>query len=258
MVSDYWKREAGDAFRPHHLAVLAGCMAVTAATSLLMPGMPDAVYRFFIRVFAMNNWTEIILINDYMGVFFALFWVGVIDLIRVYVQPKEEGYLGILLSKPLDRTQYLFAKVLSSFGVIAGMGAALSLFLPLKIALINGTADLHPGGIVCAGVVTTAAVLALLALLNLVFLFAQETYYAVLLSFLVFALVVLPAGVFTYRPDVFQGRAMLRVITVFPVNLIWLSEGLPKITPILVLLAVAAGALLLTGSGWRLRRMDIE
>jgi hypothetical protein len=257
MLSDYFKHEVRAAFRPYHLVVLASYMAGSVGMSFLFPSMPEAIYRFFKKVFAMNNWTEIILINDFTGIFFILFWVGVIDLLRVYVLPKEEGYLELLFSKPLSRAQYLFANVLPVFGIIAGMGIVLSLFLPLKIALINGTADLHLAGVMCAGIVTTTLVLSLLALLNLVFLFARETYYAVLLAFVVFMLMVLPGSIFMYRPDVFQDHAALRDLIIFPGNLLWFSESLPMITPIILIVAVATSALLLAGSSWRLKRLDI-
>jgi hypothetical protein len=257
MLSDYSKHEVRAAFRPYHLVVLVNYMAGSVGMSFLFPSMPEAIYRFFKKVFAMNNWTEIILINDFTGVFFMLFWIGVIDLLRVYVLPTEEGYLELLLSKPISRAQYLFANVLPAFGIVAGMGIVLSFFLPLKIALINGTADLHLAGVVCAGIVTTALVLSLLALLNLVFLFARETYYAVLLAFVVFTLAVLPGSVFMYRPDVFQDHATLRNLIIFPGNLLWFSESLPKITPIILSAAVATSALLLAGSSRRLSRSDI-
>jgi hypothetical protein len=127
----------------------------------------------------------------------------------------------------------------------------------LKIALINGPADLHLSGVLCAGVVTTAFALMLLALLNYVFLFSTEIYYAALLAFVLSALVILPGAIFMYRPDVFQGHATLRDLIVFPGNLLWHSESLPKITPIVLLVAVATGTLLLAGGGRRLRKMDI-
>jgi hypothetical protein len=257
MLSDYSKREARAAFRLYHPIVLSVCMAGSVGLSFLLPGMPATIYRFFRKVFAMNNWTEIILINDFMGVFFALYWVGVIDLLRVYTLPKEEGYLELLLSKPLGRTQYLFARALPAFGMIAAMGIILSFFLPLKIALINGSADLHLFGVLCAGFVTTAYALMLLALLNLVFLFSSETYYATLLAFILFALVALPGSIFMYRPDVFQGHAALRDLIVFPCNLLWRGESLPKITPALMFSAAAVSAILLAGGGRRLRRMDV-
>jgi hypothetical protein len=97
----------------------------------------------------------------------------------------------------------------------------------------------------------------LLALLNLAFLFSSETYYATLLAFILFALVVLPGSIFMYRPDVFQGHAALRDLIVFPCNLLWRSESLPKITPALLLSAAAVSALLLVGGGRGLKRMDV-
>jgi ABC-type transport system involved in multi-copper enzyme maturation permease subunit len=256
MLSDYSKREVRAAFRLHHLAVLAGFLATSVGLSFLFPGMPGTVYRFFLKVCAMNNWTEIILINDYMGVFFALYWVGVIDLLRVYTLPKEEGYLELLLSKPLGRTRYLFARALPAFGVIAGMGIVMTLFLPLKIALINGAADLRPSDVFCAGIVITAVTLTLLALLNLMFLFSPETYYSVALAFVVFMFTVLPGSIFMYRPDVFQGQATLDLI-LFPANLLWHGELLPKITPIILLVAAAISILSLVGGGRRLKKLDI-
>jgi hypothetical protein len=134
----------------------------------------------------------------------------------------------------------------------------LLLFMPLKIALINGTADLHLVSVVCAGIVITTLVLTLLALLNLVYLFARETYYAVLLAFAVYALVILPIALFMYRPDLFQDRSALRNLLVFPSNLLWMSDGLPNIAPLLVLAGATLIVVLLTWGGWRLKRMDIQ
>jgi ABC-type transport system involved in multi-copper enzyme maturation permease subunit len=257
MISEYSKQEARTAFRQRHIAVLLGCMAGSVATSYLLPSMPEAVYRFFKKIFAMNNWTEIILINDFTGVFFALFWLGVVDLLRVYVMPSEEGYLGLLLAKPITRSQFLLAKTLPVFAVIGGIGVALSLFLPLKIALINGSADLRFAGVVCAGIVTAALAIALLALLNLVFLFAGETYYAVIFAFIIFTLAVLPAALFMYRPDVFQARPGMRNLFVFPGNLLWFSASLPELTPLILLAATLFTATLLAGGGRRLKSMEI-
>jgi hypothetical protein len=258
MLTDYAKQEARAAFRLHHLVILAVGLIGQVVTSFLLPSMPESMYLFFKKVFVLSNWTEIILMNDFLGLFSALFWVGVIDLLRIYVLPKEEGYLELLLSKPLGRTEYLFAKVLPAFGVVGGLGVILLLFLPLKIALINGAADLHLVGVVCAGVVTITLALTLLALLNLVFLFASETYYAVLLAFAVFALVVLPVGIFFYRPDVFQDWPVLRNLVVFPVNLLWINEWLPNIAPVIAVVAATLIVFLLTWGGWRLKRMDIQ
>jgi hypothetical protein len=257
MRSDYLRHEALAAFRLYHLVVLLVVLAGSAGLSFLFPTLPESIYRFFKKVFAMNNWTEIILINDFTGIFFALFWVGVVDLLRVFVLPKEEGYLGLLLSKPIGRTEYLLARVLPALGVVAGMGIILSLFLPLKIALINGTADLRPSGVLCAGLVTTALVLALLTFLNLVFLLVEETYYAVLLAFLLLLLTVLPSSIFIYRPDVFQDRTALGNLILFPGNLLWFGDSLPTIAPIIFIAAAAVCVLLLTAGSSRLKRIDI-
>lgn len=258
MILTYAKQELRAAFRVYHFIILLGALATSIATSLLMPGMPETIFRFFKKVFILQNWTEIVLINDFMGLFYGLFWVGVIDLLRVYVLPKEEGYLSLLLAKPLSRSQYLFGKVLPIFAVILVLGLVLSLFLPLKIALLNGTADLQVISVVVAGIITTMLALFLLALLNVVFLFAQETYYAVLWAFLLFTLTVLPFGIFIYRPDVYQTQPALRTLLVFPGNLLWMSGDLPRLLPYLFLIVGLSGALLLVGSSWRLKKMDIQ
>jgi hypothetical protein len=258
MLTDYAKREARAAFHLHHLVVLAVALISLVVTSFLLPSMPESIYRFFKKVFVVDNWTEVILFNDLMTLFSALFWVGVIDLLRVYVLPKEEGYLELLLSKPLGRTDYLLAKVLPAFGVVAGLGVVLLLFMPLKIALINGTTDLHLVSVVCAGMVITTLVLTLLALLNLVFLFAHETYYAVLLAFAVYALVIMPIALFMYRPDLFQDRSVLQNLLLFPSNLLWMSDGLPSIAPLLVLAGATLIVFLFTWSGYCLKRISIQ
>jgi hypothetical protein len=44
---------------------------------------------------------------------------------------------------------------------------------------------------------------------------------------------------------------------VFPGNLLWLSESLPRITPVILLAAAVIILLLLAGGGRRLKRIDI-
>jgi ABC-type transport system involved in multi-copper enzyme maturation permease subunit len=257
MLSNHVRHEVRTAVRAHHLAMLLGLAVLSVGLSFGMPRFPPAVYRFFLKVFAMRSWTEIIVVNDLMGLLFGLYWIGVVDLLRVYVVPREEGFLDILLSKPIGRTQYLFARVLPSFAVIGAVGAVLSLFLPLKIALINGTADLDVAGVFCTGLATTAAALVLLALLNLVFLYTRETYHAVTVAVLLYMAAAMPGAVFMYRPDVYAAHPLVRSLLVFPPNLLWFSAMLPRWMPGLVLAAVGVTAVLLAAGGRRLQRVDV-
>src|SRR5687767_5175268 len=127
MISEYVKIELKSAVRRYHVVLLAAYLALSVVVSYLLPSTPPAMYRFFEKVFGLHSWTEMILFNDYMGVFVGLYWIGVTDLTRVYVVPLEEGYLGLLLAKPVTRSRYMFAKVLPIFAVLAGMGIVMSL-----------------------------------------------------------------------------------------------------------------------------------
>lgn len=257
MLSHHARLELRSAFSLRHGVLLLLLFGGVVLDSYLLPSMPDAVYRFFERLCRMRSWTEIILFNDYMGVFAGLFWVGVVDSLRVYVVPVEEGYLELLLSKPITRSRYLVARMLPIFAVVALMGVALALFLPLKIALINGSRDLDVPGTIGAALACAALALACLALVNLVFLFAKETYYAVLLSFVLFAVVVLPGALFMYRPDLFAGREALRDGVVFPANLVWHTNAMPALAPALLLAALALGAAVVLASARWLERVDV-
>lgn len=256
MLSDYAKFELKAALRRYHVVLLFAYLALSVVGSYLLPSMPPGIYRFFEKVCGLHNWTEMILFNDFMGLFVVVFWTGVIDLTRVYVAPLEEGYLGLLLAKPVTRSRYLFARVLPIFAVASGLGIAISLFYPLKIALINGTADLDVLGTLCAGLISLALALGGLAIMNLVFLFTRETYYAVLLSFILFTVMVMPCAMLIYRPDLYDGRAALRNILAYPANVVWFTGALPSITPVIIAATLALCAALILAGARRLDRVD--
>lgn len=256
MLSDHARLELRAAVRRYHVVVLVAYLALSVVTSFLLPSMPPAIYRFFEKVCGLRNWTEMILFNDYMGLFVVVFWTGVVDLTRVYVIPLEEGYLGLLLAKPITRSRYLFRKVLPIFAVTAGIGIAITLFFPLKIALVNGTADLDVAGTLCAGLVSLALAIGCLAIMNLVFLYTRETYHATLLSFVLFSAAVLPGALYIYRPDLFAGRAALRDVLVYPANVVWLAGALPAMTPAILASTVIVCAVLLVAAARRLARVD--
>lgn len=84
------------------------------------------------------------------------------------------------------------------------------------------------------------------------------SYYAVLLAFVVFTFAVFPVAIFMYQPDVFQDHAVLQDFIVFPGNLLWLSDSLLRITPVILLASAVIILLLLAGGERRLKRIDIE
>ena len=49
--------------------------------------------------------------NDLAGLFFFVYWIGVFDVLAVYVVPLEQRQLDLFLSKPLTRRQYLLARL---------------------------------------------------------------------------------------------------------------------------------------------------
>jgi len=253
----YFGFEVRFAFKTYYVFMLLIMLIVGILTSIFIPRMPQVVYHFFEKVYHLKNWTDMIILGDFAGLFVIPFWLGAFSLLQVYVVPREEQYLDLYLSKPLTRTQYLQAKVLPTFGIIAVFGIFLALSTWIKIAVINGTGDLHSVSFFASSLLIICATLAFLALINFVFLFFKETYNAVVIAFLIFMVSILPSSIYMYRPDVINKSQLIRDIVVFPANLLWYKNQIPTLTLYLVPFLICITALLIWIAGIRLERSDV-
>jgi hypothetical protein len=80
--------ELREEFGPRILATLFGVSLMGVLVALWLPHFPESVYQFFIRVFYLKNWSEIVLANNYCGLLVVIYWIGVFKLLRVYVRSK--------------------------------------------------------------------------------------------------------------------------------------------------------------------------
>jgi hypothetical protein len=238
--------ELCEAFGPRILATFLGVSLMGLLVALWLPHFPESVYQFFIRVFYLKNWSEIVLANNYCGLLVMIYWIGVFKLLRVYVVPKEERYLELLLSKPLSRRDYLFARlipIVSSTLVIGSSAAVVHGLVAAALGLI-----VEPKSFASTAGVILALSVCLILLVNLLILFTSDSYTALLVAFVPLMVTILPGMIFMYRPDVFEATPALRDLVVFPMNLIWypdftahwggaIAVGLLLVATVLVLLA---------------------
>src|SRR5262249_40858587 len=170
--------------------------------------------------------------------------------------PFEEGYLAILLSKPLTRRAYMAAKllpILLVMIVIAVVTAAVH-WLALPVA---GLAY-EPSGYAAAPAVIVGWTVCMVALVNVLILRARDTFSALLIPFIPAIVSMFPRLIYMYRPDVFADVLALRATVVFPMNLVWYPEVAihwgPPLATLLLCLAVALTAL----ASWLMERWDVQ
>jgi hypothetical protein len=150
--------ELRNTLHTRHVAMAALLVGMGVVLAAWLPLWPETIYRFFTRIFHLEGWSDIVVFNDFTGLVFFLYWVGVVDVLRVYVQPCEEHYLDLLLSKPITRRDYLVARVaplllmLLSIGVVAAVAHAIAIIavgLPLDVAAYAGAVAILLAFTVC-------------------------------------------------------------------------------------------------------------
>jgi hypothetical protein len=238
--------ELREAFSRHFMGTFVGAALLGVLLALWLPHWPETTYQFFVRVFHLNNWSEIVLMNDYCGLFVVIYWVGIFKLLRVYVVPKEERYLELLLSKPLSRRDYLLARLIPIISSTIVAGSAAAAVQGLCAAALGLAVEPRSFSVTVGVIVSLSA--CLIGLVNLLILYTNDSYTALLIAFLPLMVTLLPGITFMYRPDVFELAPALRDILVFPLNLIWypgftrqwgaaIAVGLLLVTTVLVWLA---------------------
>jgi hypothetical protein len=202
-----------------HLGAFVSLVAMGVLLAFWLPLFPETVYRFFVRVFALPGWTEIVLANALSGLFFVVYWIGAFDSLAICVVPREEHYLDLLLAKPLSRGVYTLARLLPVLLAMMALGAAGAVATWLAMAAAGWDYD------ACTFAGSAAATIAwavmLVALVNLLILATRDSYTALLIAFVPAFVSIFPGFILMYRPDLYADRPLLRDVVVFPMNLVW-------------------------------------
>jgi hypothetical protein len=220
-----------------------------------MPLWPDTVYRFFTRIFHLSGWPDIVLINNFTGFVFCLYWLGVFDALHFYVVPLEERYIDLLLSKPVGRREFMLAKAVPTFIVLLGMGAIAAAVHAGAMFFFGLT--FHLPAYAGAVAVILAFTICLVALANLLILTARDTFSALVIAFALFLAVMLPGVVYIYRPDFYAPWPGLRDFIVFPANLLWYPGVATRFAPWIVFVLLLIALALVALAGRRLQKWDI-
>jgi hypothetical protein len=250
--STYTRFEARTALRRYHLWACVILVVIGVGDGVL-PGIPT-IQHFFEAVFGVRNGVHTVLINDYIGLLGVVYWVGVFDLLRVYVTPAEERQLALYLTKPISRTRYFLSKLIPTTLVLTMVNLVGMLGAVAGVLIFLGPDDLDVGAFIATSLMVFALAVVMLAIANLAFLFVRDTYNAILAATAIFILTVLPGGMYIYRPDLFSQTA--KDILVFPANLLWYEDKAASIALVGVPLLLALAAVLTALATWRLRRTD--
>jgi hypothetical protein len=239
-----------------HVVALVGLSLMGVLLAFWMPTLPESIHRFFARVMSIEGWPAIVVANDFTGLFFFVYWLGVFDVLRIYVVPLEERYIDILLSKPLTRRAYMAAKLapVMLIASVIGVVAAAVHWLALPAASLAYDLSAYAG----AAAVIIGWTICLIALVNLLVLRVRDTYSALLVAFVPAIVSMFPGMIYMYRPDVFADIPAVRDVIVFPTNLVWYPDlaarwGLPLAT---FLLGLAAALAVLAGRS--MERRDVR
>lgn len=236
MLSHYVRAELRLAVRARHFGMLTLGVAIAIVDAEITPRLPAFALDFLRTSLRLESMADLILVNDYLGLYMIVVFAGAFELVRVFVGPAEARELDLYLAKPIGRAHFIAARSAPALLASAVVGAGISVANAVTLYLWLGDVALVP--VLATGVAITAFALALLAVLNLAYLWLREVEHAVLLAFAVAIIPLLPTSVLIYRPDLFVGRDP-GLFSAFPASLMW--HGGVSLGTALGLLAGAIG-----------------
>lgn len=249
------RAEFGRSLGRRHFVSASGLALLGVLLAYWLPLFPRSVHRFFAGVLGLESWPEIVIANNFTGIFFCTYWIGAFDLLLISVVPREERYLDLLLSKPLTRRAYLMAKLVPILliAIATGLIAASAHWLGMRGAGLDYDPSAYAG--------STAIVLAwsvcLIALTNVLILQSRDAYSALLIAFIPGFATMFPGAISMYRPDIFDGMPALRNLTAFPMNLLWFPEVGARQGWAIAAMMLAVAAAFIAWGGWRIERDDV-
>ncbi|PKL74690.1 MAG: hypothetical protein CVV27_19195 [Candidatus Melainabacteria bacterium HGW-Melainabacteria-1] len=239
--------------------VLLSCnLFVAVFVSWLTPKLSPSVLGFLGQIFKMDNLTEMVLLNDYLGFYMIVFWLIFFEVLAILVIPAEEGYLSIWLSKPLSRRRYLLTRLVPVLGVAVLLDLILILGSAVAVLTINGDSDFGWARFLAASSISLTLGVLMAMLTQGLLLWLRDTYNAMIVAFACWLLPILPSSLYMYRPDLFDANPLLRWLIVFPANLIWLKDDVILLALLLVpvLLLLSGGLIWLTA--WQMERLELS
>jgi hypothetical protein len=260
-LRSYFMLEARHApLRAPVIAAIAGA-AIVAFTHALLPLLPAVAIDLMKRGFLLEDMAGVFLINDFMAVYFAAFFVGASGLLPVVVTAREEHRLELLLAKPIRASDFLAARTYPVIGAALAVGAFTSAACAVAIAPLAGSSVSAAGSSVSAagalggGLFLTAIVVVQLGALSAVFVRMRDSFHALLVACAAWFLLMMPTATLLYRPDVFEGREALTRWTVMA-SLIWNDAAVAWLGPIALAVAVLISLALVRAAGALLERTD--
>lgn len=240
--------EMRNALQPRHAMMTGLLVGIGVLLALWLPLFPETIYRFFTRIFHLDDWSDVVLANGFTGLLFFLYWLGVVDLLRVYVQPFEEQYLDLLLAKPITRRAYLLARIVPLLVVLVAIGVVGAIAQGLAMVAVGLPFDLaaYAGAVA----ILLAFTIGLVALANLLLVGVRDSFTALVVAFVPFMVVMLPGVAFIYRPDVYAAVPLL------PANLLWHDDVVSRWGSVIALMLLVATLGLVALAGERLARRD--
>jgi hypothetical protein len=218
ILDPYVRAELRLALRVRHLGLLLLGVAIAVVDAVLTPRLPGLALDFLRSSLRLGSMADLILVNDYLGLYMIVLFAGAFELMRVYVGPAEARELDLYLAKPIGRAHFIAARSAPALLATLVVGAGISIANAVTLRLWLGDVALVP--ILAAGVMITAFVLVQLAALNLTYLWLREVEHAVLLAFALAIAPLLSTSVLIYRPDLFAG-VELNMMSAFPASLLW-------------------------------------
>ncbi|EYF04738.1 hypothetical protein [Chondromyces apiculatus] len=212
-------------------------LANLALISWIIPRLPAPVLDFLRHAFHVQTMADLVLLNDYIAIYLLLYLPGAFALTRVFVRPAEEHELDLYLTKPVTRRHYVIARTVPTLTLTGASGVVLALVTAAKVTVLHPPADAL--AVFTAVVTLTALVLALLALLNVVYLHLGEVDNALLVASALGLAPLIPGALFLYRPDLLTDP-LAAALLVLPANLLWAPAWMPTIALASVTLAAAA------------------
>ena len=246
--------ESLKAFRVRHVLSLMGLALMGVILTFWLPSFPESVFRFFSRVLDLPSWPQIIIANFLAGLLFFIFWIGVADVLPIFVIPREQGYLDMLLAKPLKRREYMLARLLPIICVLLFIGVIASLvqWASMSVSPFSYPSDAYAG----AAAVTIAWAIFLVVTANLLVMRSRDTFIALMLAFIPSMISIFPGMFYIYRPDIYSAAA--RDFLVFPVNLIWFADVTVTWGSIITVALVAVTLLLAFAAGLIAEKQELS
>jgi len=252
-LSEYRRIEWSLARRPDHLHAIGYTAGLSIFTALVLPHMPDVIPRFFQRTLQIGTWADIALFNLYAATYVITLLVGTLDLLRVWILPVEEGFISLVMSKPIRPSEYLRARLTPILVNTAFVGLASQAAAGLAVWHLIGPFD-RAQFIQSSGMIV-GLILFLMCLFNYLFLYLSESYYAVVLALAVWTTTLGPTSLYVYRPDLFSPST--RAALVFPANLLWHQSTVLANEGVLLLCLLSGSVLFLGLARWKLERAPL-